>query len=76
MDKDLKKLLEAAEAQGYEVRWHPKTGHPLVYREGRKITTFAGSPSDYRSFLNSLAPLKRDGFVPPNAKNQKKKGER
>ena len=76
MDKELKRILQAAEDQGFEVDWTPKNGHPTVYREGRKVTTFAGTPSDSRSFANSLAPLKRAGFIVPNTKHTKKKGER
>ena len=62
MDKDLRKLIEAIRAAGYQVIINRK-GHPEVYTtDGEKITTFSGTPSDHRSTLNSLAPLRRRGF--------------
>lgn len=61
MDKDLRKIIKALEAQGFDVEINAK-GHPMVYRDGALIATFSGSPSDWRSIRNSLAPLKRAGF--------------
>ena len=62
MDKDLRKLLKALEDAGYEPV-ETKKGHWIILdRDGRRVTTFAGTPSDHRSWLNSLAPLKRRGF--------------
>lgn len=62
MDKDLRKLLKAIVAAGYVVVINRK-GHPEVYtKDGVRITTFSGTPSDRRSRLNALAPLKRRGF--------------
>jgi hypothetical protein len=64
MNKDLRKLLEAAKEQGFT--WNlSKKGHPMVYLNEELITTFSGTPSDGRSFLNALAPLKRAGFKWP-----------
>jgi hypothetical protein len=70
MDKDLRKLLKAIEDAGYVVV--PTKGrHFAVYTaadnpEDREwLTTFAGTPSDFRSHLNSLRPLKRRGFLWP-----------
>ncbi|MDF2806417.1 MAG: hypothetical protein K0S43_1363 [Cellulosimicrobium sp.] len=62
MDKDLKKILAAITKAGYTVVINRK-GHAEVYtRDGEKVTTFSGTPSDKRSVLNALAPLKRRGF--------------
>lgn len=62
MDKDLKKILKAITAAGYVVVIN-RNGHPEIYtQDGEKITTFSGTPSDRRSWLNGLAPLKRRGF--------------
>ena len=61
MDKELRKLLKALEAAGYETR-PTRNGHHVVYRKGVRITTISGTPSDRRSLLNALAPLKRRGF--------------
>ena len=67
MDKDMKKLLKAAEEQGFE--WYTrKNGHIVVTLNGKFITEFGGTPGDKRSWLNSLAPLKRNGFQWPPTK--------
>lgn len=52
-----KKLVEA----GFTVRLTSR-GHLLVKRGSTVITCFAGTPSDPRSWNNSLAPLRRIGF--------------
>lgn len=61
MDKDLRKIIKALEAQGFETEM-TKKGHIVVTRDGELIATFSGTPSDFRSIRNSLAPLKRAGF--------------
>lgn len=61
MDKDMKKIAKALEDQGFEVV-ELKSGHVLVMLDGRRVATFAGTPSDKRSRLNSLAAVKRAGF--------------
>lgn len=62
LDKDLRKILQAITKAGYFVVINKK-GHPEVYTaEGEKVTTFSGTPSDRRSVLNALSPLKRRGF--------------
>ena len=58
MNKDLKKILKAAQAAGFETRTTRK-GHIVVTKDGRRITTFAGTASDYRSIRNGLAALRR-----------------
>lgn len=67
MDKEIRQILEAAEAQGYRLKTH-KNGHVSVYRDKVFITQFASTPSDRRGTLNALAPLRRDGFVWPPKK--------
>ena len=61
MDKDLRKIVKALEAQGFEVETTSK-GHLLVTRDGQMIAVLAGTASDWRSIRNGLAPLKRAGF--------------
>lgn len=61
MDKDLRKIVKALKAQGFDVETTTK-GHVVVYRDGVLIATFSGTASDWRSIRNSLAPLKRAGF--------------
>lgn len=64
MNKDLKKMLKALEDQGFTVTYG-RNGHPIIWLDGRKVTTLAGTPSDYRSLKNSLSYLKRAGFQWP-----------
>lgn len=63
MDKELRKLFKALEEQGYEVK-PTQSGHYLVTKGGRRITTIAGTRSDHRAWKNILGYLKRDGFKP------------
>jgi hypothetical protein len=66
MDKDLRKMVKALQAQGFEVEVTSK-GHIVVSRGGKLIATFSGTASDWRSIRNGLAPLRRAGFRwPPN----------
>lgn len=59
--KDLRKILRALEDQGFEVTRTAK-GHWIVRKDGRRVTTFSGSPADPRSYPNSLAAARRAGF--------------
>lgn len=61
MDKELKKVAKALEAQGFETRISKK-GHMIVTRDGRLVATFSGTASDWRSMRNSIADAKRAGF--------------
>jgi len=60
MNKDLKKILKAAQAAGFETRTTNK-GHIVVTKDGRRITTFAGTASDYRSIRNGPPARPPDG---------------
>lgn len=61
MDKDLRKIVKALEAQGFTVTV-TANGHLMVSRGGQVIAVLAGSASDWRSIRNALAVLKRAGF--------------
>lgn len=61
MDKDLKKVVEALEAQGFVVE-RTRRGHLAVYYGGQHVTTFSGTASDWRSMRNGIAAAKRFGF--------------
>lgn len=61
MRKDLKKVLKALHDQGFESRRTTK-GHYQVYKDGEYVGTLAGTPSDHRSWDNSLRKAKRMGF--------------
>lgn len=67
MNKDLKKLLEALDEQGFEVK-STKKSHLRILKGGKPVTTLAGTPSDRRSWLNGLSHLKRHGFIWPPPK--------
>ena len=65
MDKDLKRILKAAEAQGFEIRTSAK-GHPMIYdRDGNFVTQSASTPGDWRGQRNLIAALRRKGFQWP-----------
>lgn len=61
MDKDMRKIVKALEAQGFEVQT-TKKGHIAVYRDGEFVAMFAGTTSDWRAIRNGLASLRRAGF--------------
>lgn len=64
MNKETKKMVKALEDQGFTTKVTAR-GHIMVFRDGRPVTTFAGTASDWRSMKNALAPLKRAGFIWP-----------
>lgn len=62
MKKDLRTLSRALTSQGFTTRMSSK-GHLVVSRSGHTVAVLAGTPSDCRSMRNSLADLRRAGFV-------------
>lgn len=65
MDKDLKRILKAAQAQGFEIRT-TTNGHPMVYdQDGQFVTQTATTPGDWRGQRNLIAALRRRGFQWP-----------
>ncbi|MGW5267156.1 hypothetical protein ACWEQ4_00760 [Rhodococcus sp. NPDC003994] len=63
-NKDLRNIAKAAVEQGFEVQVTSR-GHVRLLKDGVPVSTFAGTPSDRRSWLNSLSHAKRAGFTPP-----------
>lgn len=61
MKKELKQMVKALEAQGFQVEI-TRRQHVMVYREGRLITTFSGTASDWRAMRNALSHARRAGF--------------
>lgn len=61
MHKDLRKVVKALQAQGFEVEVTRKQ-HIIVRRNGRLVTTFSGTASDWRALRNGIAVAKRSGF--------------
>ncbi len=64
MDKDLKKIIEALKAQGFEIEVSTKQ-HVMVYMNGSLIATFSGTPSDWRAIKNGVSKARKHGFQWP-----------
>jgi hypothetical protein len=64
VNKDIKKLMRSLADQGFDVE-PTKKGHLRVYLDGIWVTTLPGTPSDWRSYRNAVAALKRAGYKPP-----------
>lgn len=67
MDKDTKKIVRAAEKQGFEVVLSTK-GHVMFHKDGRRVAVAAGTSSDHRGRSNLIAQLRRAGFQWPPAR--------
>lgn len=63
MKKDVKQLIKQLLRNGYTVRMTRKC-HWQVSRHGQFVTVLPGTPSDWRSYQNALAALRRTGFNP------------
>ncbi|WP_157127675.1 MULTISPECIES: hypothetical protein [unclassified Rhodococcus (in: high G+C Gram-positive bacteria)] len=57
MHKEQRRLVAKLHDAGYVTR-RTSRQHLLVLHDGQIITCFAGTPSDFRSWRNSLAPLR------------------
>lgn len=69
-DKDLEELIDDAKRQKWGHRT-TKEGHAQLFApDGKGIVVFAGTPSDRRSFDNSLAEMKRLGYQLPDDRAQ------
>lgn len=63
MNRSLRQLVKALEAQGFTTKV-TKKGHVTVYGpDGAWVTTMAGTPSDHRSMRNAMAALRRAGYT-------------
>lgn len=60
--KELRKLIQDLEAQGFKVR-ATSNGHHFITKDGQPVTTMSGTASDHRSHRNAIAQLKRAGFI-------------
>lgn len=67
MDKDLRKILRALDAQGFEVT-RTSRGRYAVKHDGQVVTVFPGNSGDWRARRNALAALKRAGFRWPDSR--------
>lgn len=65
--KDTSKLIKELRKQGFTAVRSKGSQHWKIYNsEGRLVCSMASTPSDHRSLLNSIAHLKRAGFVHRN----------
>jgi len=64
MNKDLKKIIRALEAQGFTWTF-AKSGHVIVRKNGEFVTVFAGTVSDWRGFRNGISDCRQFGFQWP-----------
>lgn len=62
--KDVRDLIKELHRQGFETSRTSK-GHIRVRKDGVTVSVFAGTPSDWRSWRNSIADLRRAGFIWP-----------
>ncbi|TXS50131.1 hypothetical protein [Streptomyces sp. t39] len=62
MDRETRRLLKQLETQGFSYRT-TKNGHHVVYKDGERVTTISGTPSDWRAWKNTMSQLKRAGFI-------------
>lgn len=68
MQKEVRELVEEAEAQGWRIRVQ-SNGHVTMFApDGVGIVRVAGTPSDFRWRANTIAKMRRHGFVWPPPK--------
>lgn len=65
MKKELARVVKALHAQGFTTTT-TRAGHVRVFKDGRQVSTFSGTPSDNRSWQNSIAAARRAGFHWPH----------
>ena len=68
MDKEVRELVAEAERQGWRVELRPNGHWRLLAPDGVGMLTVAGTPSDRRWKANSIARMRRHGFVWPPPK--------
>ena len=62
---DIKKVEKALLAQGFEIRTASNGYHRYFDPSGNYVTDYPKTPSSQRRLLNTLAALKRAGFLWP-----------
>jgi hypothetical protein len=62
MGNDIRKLLKAAENQGFTVERTAKNHWLIRNADGLAVATVASTPSDHRTWANTLARLRRAGL--------------
>lgn len=62
-DKDIQRVIKRAQEQGWTHRMTEKNHHQLYSPDKTTIVTAAGTPSDYRSWDNFMADMRRGGYM-------------
>lgn len=62
MDREIRDLLAAFEAQGFTAK-RTQRGHWIIRKDGGFVTALPGTPSDWRGLRNAIAQARRHGFV-------------
>ena len=64
MDKDLKIIVKELGRQNFTVKYSTRQ-HVIVRKDGKFVTVFAGTGSDWRGLRNGIADCRRFGFQWP-----------
>jgi len=64
MDKDTKGVMNEMLRQGFTAKTTSKQ-HVVIRKDGRFVTTLAGTGSDWRGLRNAIADARRFGFQWP-----------
>ncbi len=65
-ESDIEKLRRSAERQGWRYSKTTRGHHQFYAPNKHDIITFAGTPGDVRGFTNSVAQMKKCGYIEPN----------
>ena len=65
LDKDWHELVATAEAQGWRIKELRRHSVMLLAPDGLGKVTLASTPSDHRALANTIARMRRLGFVWP-----------
>lgn len=71
-DKEIRKIVRLLEKQGFIVNERTSGHYEVRTADDEYVTDLAGSPSEYRGWLNMLADLRRAGFIDPKKPHKKK----
>lgn len=61
--KEIARIIEALEDQGFSATRTAKNHWLIRNAENRVVATLASTPSDRRGLANSIARLRRAGFI-------------
>lgn len=75
--KLIRGLIDLAEQQNWTVIRGGRSNHWKATSPAGRMVVFPATPTDHRSYLNTIADFRRNGLEVPRANQRKKKpGER